>query len=110
MRRALAFAGFCLTNAARYATQRWFAVRAVDTSGNKSGWTAVANAITAVKDAVTTTDLAGVVNATSFATGVEPVTIHTGAALPTVKATTSLLWTGKLYRWNGTQYAADILG
>lgn len=64
-----------------YATQRWFAVRAVDTSGNKSGWTAVANAITAVKDAVTTTDLAGVVNATSFATGVEPVTIHTGITL-----------------------------
>jgi hypothetical protein len=46
---------------------------------------------------------------TKFANGIEPVTIITGGALPTVKSTSTIFYTdGKLYRWNGTAYVATL--
>ncbi|MGK8234060.1 phage tail protein [Roseovarius sp. MS2] len=82
-------------------------VRAVDTSGNKSGWTARASA-TARKtgDVITNEALRGLIDATSFAAGIEPVTIVT--ALPATKLTETVVFAGKLYRWSGTAYVATV--
>lgn len=49
-------------------------------------------------------------DATKFAAGIEPVTIWTGAALPTTRRTNSLSWNGKLYTWDGSQYALPPAG
>ncbi|MDR2297839.1 MAG: hypothetical protein LBE30_05800 [Comamonas sp.] len=67
------------------------------------------NAVTADKIAVAAVD------ATKFANGIEPVGIVSGATLPTVKTTTTIVFGGKLYRWSGTAYtaataAADVTG
>lgn len=80
---------------------RYVAVRAVDTSGNKSAWTATVPGTTLsnVDFEITTSDLVGLIDATSFAAGIQPVSIHTGASLPTSKSTEALMWNGKLYRW-----------
>ena len=51
---------------------------------------------------------AGAVTAAKFATSIEPVTIVTGASLPTVKSTNTIYWSGKLYRWSGTAYVATV--
>jgi hypothetical protein len=44
-----------------------------------------------------------------FASGIEPVTVVTGA-LPTVKSTNTIFLTSnqKIYRWNGTAYVATV--
>lgn len=42
----------------------------------------------------------GAVDATKFASGIEPVTIVTGASLPTVKSTSNITFKGQLYTWN----------
>ncbi|MDH1477574.1 hypothetical protein N5F13_24055, partial [Comamonas thiooxydans] len=46
------------------------------------------------------------VDATKFASGIEPVGIVSGATLPTVKTTSAIVFGGKLYRWSGTAYTA----
>lgn len=56
----------------------------------------------------------GVVGATKFASGIEPITLYTGA-VPTTKSTSTISVDGKLYRWDGAKYikdvvAADIVG
>ena len=51
---------------------------------------------------------AGAVDATKFASGIEPVTNSAAASLPTVKSTTVITWQGKLYRWDGTKYTAEV--
>ncbi|MGB6096447.1 MAG: host specificity factor TipJ family phage tail protein [Comamonas thiooxydans] len=58
------------------------------------------NAVTADKIA------ASAVDATKFASGIEPVGIVSGATLPTVKTTSTIVFGGKLYRWSGTAYTA----
>ncbi|WP_057092029.1 hypothetical protein KV708_09620 [Comamonas thiooxydans] len=68
--------------------------------------------------AVPTTDLtgtviasqiaAGAVDATKFASGIEPVTNSTAGTLPTVKSTNVITWQGKLYRWDGAKYSAEV--
>lgn len=50
----------------------------------------------------------GVVDVAKFAAGIEPVGIHTGLALPTTKSTEVIYWNGKLYRWSGTAYTAEV--
>ena len=74
---------------------------------------------TAYTSAVPTADLtgtissgqlaAGAVDATKFASSIEPVTLATGASLPTVKSTTVINWNNKLYRWDGTKYTAEVV-
>lgn len=47
----------------------------------------------------------GAVDSTKFAEGVEPVTIVNDPTLPTTKSTSTILWQGKLYTWDGTKYS-----
>ncbi|KQS79494.1 hypothetical protein ASG25_13345 [Rhizobium sp. Leaf384] len=79
-------------------------------------------AITALKladKAVTTNKLAigavtkdilasGAIVADKFADGLGPVGIISGAAVPTTKTTEVITVAGKLYRWNGNKYTADV--
>ncbi|WP_187427866.1 hypothetical protein [Comamonas sp. Z3] len=51
---------------------------------------------------------AGAIDATKFASGIEPVTNSAAASLPTVKTTTVITWQGKLYRWDGAKYTAEV--
>ena len=60
------------------------------------------NAVTSDKIA------ASAVDATKFASGIEPVGIVSGGSLPTVKSTSTIVWQGKLYRWDGTKYTAAV--
>lgn len=95
-------------NATRFAR-----IRAVNTSGLASAWTASVSATTAVlPDPVLTTDkLRGLIDATSFGAGVQPITIWTGVALPATRQTDTISWQGKLYRWDtvNSRYVADVL-
>ena len=50
----------------------------------------------------------GVLTTAKFAQGIEPVTIVSGASLPTVKSTNTITWNNKLYYWNGTAYVAKV--
>ncbi|AWG34026.1 hypothetical protein [Alcaligenes aquatilis] len=44
-----------------------------------------------------------------FLPGTEPVTvIANNKPLPTVKSTSSIVWRGKLYRWDGTKYVSSV--
>ncbi|SSY68525.1 hypothetical protein [Alcaligenes faecalis] len=44
-----------------------------------------------------------------FLPGTEPVTvIANNKPLPTVKSTSSIVWKGKLYRWDGTKYVSSV--
>jgi hypothetical protein len=44
-----------------------------------------------------------------FLLGTEPVTvIADNKPLPTVKSTSSIVWKGKLYRWDGTEYVSSV--
>lgn len=63
-----------------------------------TGWTS----------AVEADDITGGIDATQFADGIEPVTIITVGALPTVKSTSAIVYGGKLYRWNGTAYVTTV--
>jgi hypothetical protein len=53
--------------------------------------------------------LAGEIDATKFASGIEPLTVVTGA-LPTTKSTSTIFRTddSKTYRWNGASYVATV--
>lgn len=48
------------------------------------------------------------ITTTKFASGIEPVSIVPGSTVPTTKTTTVIMVNGKLYRWNGTTYKAEI--
>lgn len=52
---------------------------------------------------------AGILDATKFASGLEPVTVVSGSTLPTAKSTSVIVFGGKLYRWNGSAYVASVL-
>ncbi|MGO4167868.1 phage tail protein [Novosphingobium sp. YAF33] len=56
---------------------------------------------------VATTDLSGSIVAAQFASGIEPVTLVSGA-LPTSRVTNVITYGGKLYRWNGAAYVASV--
>ncbi|WP_321386495.1 hypothetical protein [Alcaligenes phenolicus] len=44
-----------------------------------------------------------------FLPGTEPVTVIANKKpLPTVKSTSSIVWKGKLYRWDGTKYVSSV--
>ena len=43
-----------------------------------------------------------------FAAGIEPVGIITSPTLPTAKTTTTIVFQGKLYRWNGSAYVTSV--
>jgi hypothetical protein len=51
---------------------------------------------------------AGAVDVTKFASGIEPVTNSAAASLPTAKTTNVITWQGKLYRWDGSKYTAEV--
>ncbi|MDE4297079.1 phage tail protein [Phaeobacter gallaeciensis] len=98
---------------------RYYAIRAVDTSGNKSGWSALVSATTLnpTMTEVTTEDIQGIVDNTSFAAGVTPVEIV--GVLPTTgnfEGRQALLTTnGKTYRfhngaWTNKVETADLSG
>lgn len=50
----------------------------------------------------------GAVTQAKFANGIEPVTIVSSGGLPTTKSTTTIIWSNKIYRWNGTAYVASV--
>jgi len=50
----------------------------------------------------------GAIDATKFASGLEPVGIVSGSTLPTVKTTATIVFGGKLYRWDGSKYTAAV--
>lgn len=96
---------------------RHFWIRAVDTSGNKSGWSSRVQATTPVGAAVDPASLVGVIDATMLAAslkGVEVVSTLPGA--PHVEGRTVYLTTDdKLYRntgsgWTKAVAAADVTG
>lgn len=101
-------------------TTYYYWLKAVDTSGNVSGFNTGTSAGTSVTPGQTLyEDLAansvrlstiqdGAISVTKFASGLEPVTVV--SSVPTVKSTTSIVNTtdGKLYRWNGTQYISSV--
>lgn len=47
--------------------------------------------------------VAGALDATKFAAGIEPVTIVTSPTLPTVKSTTNISWQGSIYTWDAVE-------
>lgn len=107
---------FTATNLGHEET-RFYYVRAVDTSGNTSPWSDGASDTTPVKEAVTTEDLQGIVDATSFADGIAGVEIFT--SLPTTDnyegRKVTLTTDGKLYTYHNGSWqtgveAADIAG
>lgn len=81
-----------------YDELRYVWVRAFDTSGNRSAWSAGKNARTGPKEAITTADLMALIDATSFAQGIEPVKIV--SALPATRETTTVYYNDILYRWS----------
>jgi len=94
-------------------TTRYYWVRAVDTSGNKSGWSARVGA-TVIN--LTSTDLNSLINPDSFGAGITPVEIV--STLPTTGnftgRTVVLSTTGVLYRfrtsWTSAVAATDVSG
>jgi hypothetical protein len=63
-----------------------------------------------IAGSIIASQLPAIVDATKFASGVEPVTVVTGSTVPTTKSTNTiyLTGTGKLYRWSGTAYTAAV--
>lgn len=87
---------------------RWYFFKSVDYSGNKSAFTSGVSATTTL---VTSTGIGpGAVDVTNFASNIEPVSIWSGASLPTTRVTSTIFWTvdNKLYRWNGSAYVASV--
>ncbi|SEH22521.1 carbohydrate binding domain-containing protein [Rhizobium sp. NFR12] len=54
--------------------------------------------------------LAGAIDATKFANGLEPVTIVSGSTLPVAKTTTNIVFQGSLYTWDGSKYSKPDFG
>lgn len=80
-------------------------IRAVDTSGNASAWSAM---ITASTTGLQTQDLMDLIDEGSFKTGVEPVRIITGGSLPTTRITSFIQFNGTLYKWQGSAYVPVV--
>lgn len=84
--------------------------------GNSDLGALVVEAGNLANNAVTADKLAAqAVDSTKFASGIEPVGIVASGALPTVKGTSTIVYGGKLYRWDGSKYtaataAADVSG
>lgn len=83
-------------------------VAAVDLSGqitNEQLQTIAANKVTGqiVEEQIA----AGAVSAAKLVAGAEFITIVTGS-LPTTKSTSTISYNGKLYRWNGSSYTAEV--
>jgi hypothetical protein len=98
----------------RYHAGAWTAsVPTVDLSGTISGAQIAAGTITGSNIASATITAnqiaASAIDATKFASGIEPVTVVTGA-LPATKSTTTIYFNGKLYRWDaaGGVYTAAV--
>ena len=100
-----------------YDATRYYWVRSVDTSGNKSFWSNRVSVVTPSQEAVTVADIAGIVDATSFAAGMTGV--ETFDALPisgNFESRTGVLSTdGKLYRytsgaWTKAVSTGDLTG
>ena len=97
-------------------------VAAVDLTGQIDATKLADNAVTVSKiaagaveagklatNAVTSDKIAaGAVGVAKFASGLEPVTVVSGSTLPTVKTTETITFQGKLYRWDGTKYSAEV--
>ena len=86
-------------------TAYWYWIRTYDTSGNKSAWSTVATTATTPASAgVTTSALAGLIDATSFVSTVKPIEVV--ATLPSTALVAGrlvfLTTDGKLYRYNTT--------
>ena len=95
------------------ATTRYYWIRSLDTSGNRSAWSAMATAITLVVDTtVTSTDLTGLVDATSFATTIKPVEIVAALPIaPHVQGRQVFLTTdNKVYRNTGAGWSVAVDG
>ena len=100
------------------AVTKHYWVRSVDTSGNKSAWSArVAATPTTIDVNITTEKLANLVDATSFASGIKPVEVVSALpAAPHVQGRMVILTTdNKLYRntgsgWTAAVPAVDITG
>jgi predicted phage tail protein len=94
------------------ATTRYYWIRGVDTSGNKSAWSARQQATTlVVGDILTTEDLMNLVDYSSFAAGFEP--IHRVTSLPNPVGYTGprivlLTTNGKIYRYTGTAWTTEV--
>ncbi|MDR5655369.1 phage tail protein [Ruixingdingia sedimenti] len=87
------------------ATTRHYWIRAVDTSGNKSGWSARVQGQTV---ALQTGNLTGLIDEGSFQTGVEPVRIIDSGPLPTSRITGYIQHGGVLYKWSGSAYVPVV--
>lgn len=75
--------------------------------GNSDLGALVVEAENLANNAVTAAKLAAqAVDATKFASGIEPVGIVASGALPTVKSNSTIVYGGKLYRWDGSKYTA----
>ena len=113
----------------KYATPEFGDVTFADIGGQLLANQLADNAVTVAKiaagavdagklaaGAVTASKLAAqAIDATKFANGIEPVGIIASGGLPTVKSTSTIVYGGKLYRWDGSKYtaataAADIAG
>ncbi|MEN9059993.1 TipJ family phage tail tip protein [Ponticoccus litoralis] len=87
---------------------KYYWVRAVDTSGNRSSWSSMASATTPAPAGIDTEDLQGLIDETSFAAGLEGVRVVSGSTLPTTRSTSAIVFGGDLYRWNGTAYVKSV--
>ena len=78
----------------------WFRLRAVDASGNASGWTGPVQGSASLLDAA---DIAqGIIDTAAFAQGIEPVGLVASGPVPTTRSTEIILHapTNQLYRWD----------
>lgn len=91
---------------------RHYWIRAVDTSGNKSAWSARVQGTTAASAGVNAAALAGIVDATSFASSIKPIeVVGTLPAASHVLGRQVFLTTDKkTYRNTGTGWTAEVDG
>lgn len=96
------------------AAQRWLYVRAVDTSGNLSDWSTGVTVTTSdpALTEVTTGDITGIIDETSFATNIKPVeVVDSLPGAPHVQGRMVFLTTdSKLYRNDGSGWTVATDG
>ena len=87
-------------------TTYYYWLKAVDYSGNSSGFSGVASGSATLVTSGEIED--GSVSITKFASSIEPITIV--SSVPGSKITETIFNTGddKLYRWNGSSYVATV--